>query len=209
MNPINPFKFGSVVSGEYFYDREEELLRVKQTLSGGNNKNRAFYNAASVMTIDTIQEERSITYLIDRFQRSGIQISSGVIQYLLDKVSNIPYYIQFIAHEIWQSAIMNKEEIIDEESVEQAIEQILTLKEDFYWELTNQQTAYRKKILYAISKSGERLFSQKTTKTYDLGATSSTQKALDVLIEEGIIERKKDTYYISDPVYRIFITRNL
>ena len=37
MNSVNPFKFGSVVRGEYFYDREEELLRIKQTLSGGNN----------------------------------------------------------------------------------------------------------------------------------------------------------------------------
>ena len=34
---VNPFKFGSIVSGKYFYNREEELLRIKQTLAGGNN----------------------------------------------------------------------------------------------------------------------------------------------------------------------------
>ena len=33
----NPFRFGSIVSGEHFYNRDEELLRLKQTLSGGNN----------------------------------------------------------------------------------------------------------------------------------------------------------------------------
>lgn len=33
----NPFRFGTIVSGDYFYDREEELLRLKQILSGGNN----------------------------------------------------------------------------------------------------------------------------------------------------------------------------
>lgn len=34
---MNPFKYGQIVEGEYFYDREEELLRIKSTLSGGNN----------------------------------------------------------------------------------------------------------------------------------------------------------------------------
>ena len=37
MNKSNPFKFGYIVSGDFFYNREEELLRIKQTLSGGNN----------------------------------------------------------------------------------------------------------------------------------------------------------------------------
>ena len=38
INPaINPFKFGHIVSGDFFYDREDELLRIKQTLAGGNN----------------------------------------------------------------------------------------------------------------------------------------------------------------------------
>ena len=34
---MNPFKYGKIVEGEYFYDREDELLRIKSTLSGGNN----------------------------------------------------------------------------------------------------------------------------------------------------------------------------
>ena len=37
MNKTNPFKFGNIVSGDFFYNREDELLRIKQTLAGGNN----------------------------------------------------------------------------------------------------------------------------------------------------------------------------
>ena len=33
----NPFKFGSIVSGKFFYNREEELARIKHTLADGNN----------------------------------------------------------------------------------------------------------------------------------------------------------------------------
>ncbi|MCX7025031.1 MAG: ATP-binding protein [Spirochaetes bacterium] len=34
---MNPFKYGTIVRGEYFYDRSEECKRIVSTLSGGNN----------------------------------------------------------------------------------------------------------------------------------------------------------------------------
>jgi len=34
---MNPFKYGKIVEGEFFYDRVEELKRIKDTLKGGNN----------------------------------------------------------------------------------------------------------------------------------------------------------------------------
>ena len=34
---MNPFKYGKIVSGKYFYNRKNELSRIKSTLSNGNN----------------------------------------------------------------------------------------------------------------------------------------------------------------------------
>jgi hypothetical protein len=34
---MNPFSYGTVVKGAYFYDRKEECQRIVSTLSGGNN----------------------------------------------------------------------------------------------------------------------------------------------------------------------------
>jgi AAA+ ATPase superfamily predicted ATPase len=34
---MNPFNYGTIVKGEYFYDRKEELERIVSTLIGGNN----------------------------------------------------------------------------------------------------------------------------------------------------------------------------
>jgi hypothetical protein len=173
------------------------------------NKNRAFYNAASVMTIDTIAEEKSIKYLIDRFQSSAMNISEACASYLLQRTENIPYYVQFIAFEIWQDLILRQDKSIENKHIDDAIERVLNLKSDYYWELTNRQTSYRKKVLYAISQSVEELFSKKVTKAFNLGAVSSTQKAIDVFIEDGIIERKESKYYFSDPLYKIFVIRTL
>ena len=34
---MNPFSYGSIVRGPYFYDRVPECKRIVSTLSGGNN----------------------------------------------------------------------------------------------------------------------------------------------------------------------------
>ena len=34
---MNPFSYGTIVKGDYFYDRKEECARIVDTLSGGNN----------------------------------------------------------------------------------------------------------------------------------------------------------------------------
>ena len=173
------------------------------------NKNRAFYNAASVMSIDTIAEEKSINYLVDRFNRSEMEIDILTAKYLLDRTENIPYYVQFIAFEIWQGLVLSDDKLIETRHIDEAVERVLNLKADYYWELTNKQTPYRKKVLYAISQSVEELFSKKITKAFNLGAVSSTQKAIDVFIDDGIIERKKTKYYFSDPFYKEFVINNL
>lgn len=74
-----------------------------------NNKNRAFYNAASVMSINKIDENKSIEYLMSRFELNHMMMDVNIAKHLLQSAGNIPYYIQFIASEIWQTLILNDE----------------------------------------------------------------------------------------------------
>ena len=173
-----------------------------------NNKNRAFYNAAMLMNIKTMDTEHSINFLSARFAKDNIKILRNTAQYLINNVDSIPYYIQFVAAEIWQQVINNKQEITNLH-VDKALDHIIDLKSDYYWELTNKQTNYRKKVLYAISKSVEELFSKKTTNDYNLGPVSTTQKAVKSFINEGIIERFNNQYKFSDPIYKLFLIKNL
>ncbi|MCK4921992.1 MAG: ATP-binding protein [Bacteroidales bacterium] len=174
-----------------------------------SNKNRAFYNAATVMSINTIEESKSVEYLVSRFKRSDIKIDSDAAMYLLQTVANIPYYIQYIAFEIWQYIILSDKHRVTKDNIDEAFERVLKLKSDYYWELTNKHTAYRKKVLYALSHSVSELFSKKTATDFDLGAVSSTQKAIDVFINEGIIERNQSKYEFSDPMYKRFVNSHL
>jgi AAA+ ATPase superfamily predicted ATPase len=37
MNPVSPFRFGKVVTGEYFIDREEEIIRIRNNITSKIN----------------------------------------------------------------------------------------------------------------------------------------------------------------------------
>ncbi len=174
-----------------------------------NNRNRAFYNAATVMNLNAIAESKSIEFLIDRFRESGIHMGQDTAEYLINGAQNIPYYIQFIGYEIWQSGQLSRKNQVTIRDVDDAIEQILTFKADYYWELISKQTSYRKKVLKALSQSVKEIYSKQTTLTFDLGAVSSTQKAIGVFIEDGIIEQNQPNYEFADPIFKKFVKRVL
>ncbi|GMT46326.1 MAG: ATPase [bacterium] len=173
-----------------------------------NNKNRAFYNAAMLMNIDVIDKTESVEYLLTRFSKDNIDISEETAGYIVEKAFGIPYYIQFIAAEIWQQVI-NTDRIVTKDSVDKSITNIILLKSDYYWELTGKQTNYRKKVLKALCEMPEEIFSQETAKKYNLGSASSTQKALESLLEQGIIEKVNKNHIFTDPLYSLFIKEKL
>jgi AAA+ ATPase superfamily predicted ATPase len=173
-----------------------------------NNENRAFYNAALLMNINVIDKEESVNYIISKFKQDKIEIDRSSAGYLVDKVSLIPYYIQFLAGEVWQ-AVINSNKIVTIRSIDDAVSRIINLKSDYYWELTNRQTAYRKKVLKALSEKPDEIFSAKTAEKFGLKAVSSTQRALEVLIEQGVVDKTDKKYFFTDPMYSEFIKLNL
>jgi len=175
-----------------------------------NNKNRAFYHAAMLMNIETINDADSAVYLQHRFGKFNIQIDESTAHYLIQKVASIPYYIQFVAAEIWQQQMGDPgSKSITRQQVDTAIDSILNIKADYYWELINKQTNYRKKVLFALSHAVDEIFSKSTTEKYRLGPVSTTQKALDTFIEEGMIERINNKYHFSDPIFKLFLMHHL
>lgn len=174
-----------------------------------NNKNRAFYNSADIINLPKIYVEKSIDYLQKSFNRFKVLIDNEAAAYLIEIAGNIPYYIQFLAHQIWEKTMIRNLNSIDKELIDEAMEDVLNYKDDYYWEQTNHQSIHRKKLLFAISQNATELYSDANSKKYELGAASTTQKSLEVLLNDGIIEKENQQYQYADPFYKVFIQRNL
>lgn len=171
-----------------------------------SNKNRPFYNSALTMNIGPLPYRETVEYLTNHFSDSDIMLSEENAAHLIDTAGNIPYYIQFLASVIWQDTV-NTSKIIEPELINRNADKILELKQDYYFELFDRCTSYQKKLLRALAISGHNIYSNDYARKFRLSAPSTTQKAMDSLINDGIIDKQGNHYLFNDPFFKRYILR--
>jgi hypothetical protein len=170
------------------------------------NKNRAFYNSSASMTLAPLPEKETTAFLMDRFAAGGIAMDEPAALKVIDEAAHIPYYIQFLASEIWQYCV-NRVETVNADIIAACADRVLDLKGDYYFELFDRQTAYQKKLLRALAAYAHNVFSSDYANRFRLSAASTTQRALAGLINAGIIEKSKAVYEYADPFFRKYVLR--
>ena len=170
------------------------------------SENRPFYNSADVMHLGPLPKQETIKFLVDRFSRTNISIDHETAAVLIEKAGDIPYYIQFLASEVWQESV-NSGKTISKDIIDMCAGKILDRKNDFYFELFDRQTAYQKKLLKALAISGKSVLSNEYSLRFRLSATSTTQKALAGLVKNGIIEKHGKIYNFTDPFFKWSVLR--
>jgi len=170
------------------------------------NKNRPFYNSAQTMSIGPLPYKETVEFLINRFSISDIILDESGAEYLIEKAGNIPYYIQLLASEVWQYSVRTTTTITSK-IIDTCYDKILDLKQDYYFELFDRNTAYQKKLLKALATNGHNIYSNEYAETFRLSAPSTTQKAIAGLMNNGIIEKQEDDYSFSDPFFKWYVLR--
>ena len=171
-----------------------------------HDRNKAFYNATSQMTIGVMPRNDTIAFLQTKFASSSISIHEDTANYLIDTAADIPHYIQLMASEIWQEAV-NNHSIITIGMVDASAKRILVHKSDYYMELFDRQSQSRKQLLKALTVGGKNIFSGEYIKRHRLPAVATLQRAVKELINNGIVEKTKDEYFIADPFFKLFVSQ--
>lgn len=169
------------------------------------DKNKPFYNSAITLQISTLPERETIDFITSRFADSSIRISEQQCLYILSRVENIPYYIQLLCAEIWQYMMPNLHEVTNE-IIDDCFARVVELKSDYYFERTDRLSALQKRLLVALTKSGQNIYSADYIMRNQLVGASSLQKAVAVLLDEGIIDKNGSTYSFCNPFYKQYIT---
>ena len=171
-------------------------------------KNRPFYHSAATMYLSALPEKDTIDFLQGKFGQSDISISKEMCIRIIHSVDNIPYYIQLLAAEIWQYMVPDMHEV-SEEIVDECVSRIIEMKHDYYFELFDRFSASQKRLLVALSQSGDNVFSSGYVTKYRLVGASSIQKSLSVLIESGVVEKSESVYAIGDPFFKRFVMQTV
>ncbi|MDR0414325.1 MAG: ATP-binding protein [Prevotellaceae bacterium] len=168
-----------------------------------NDKKRAFYNAASQMTIGYLPEKDTMTFLQQNFSKKGIRLDESMVRYIIAATANVPHYIQLLAAEIWQSTESNTD--ITREIVDESILQVLTLKNDYHMEMFDRQSKSKKLLLLALCAGGKNIFSEAYRRANNLPNAATLQRAVSGLTNDGVIDRMDSEYFISDPFFKLFL----
>lgn len=168
-------------------------------------RSRPFFNSAATMRISKLPLAETVDFLKRRFKKSGITLSSEAAQKIINEADGVPYYIQLLAAEIWQTVKNDNLSAVSESAISQGVDWVITLKKDYYAELYDRLSLQQKKLVAAIARNGKEIFSAAFTKKFALGSVSATQKAAIVLTEQGIIEKEGNVFHVADPFFRRFL----
>jgi AAA+ ATPase superfamily predicted ATPase len=168
-----------------------------------NNKKKAFYNSALPMAIGSLPQQDTIEFLKTKFSLSNIYLDDETAKYIISVAADIPHYIQLLASEIWQKTINNQ--TITKTIVDESAQNVLVNKGDYYMELFDHRSQNQKQLLNALTIERKNIFSTDYINKHRLSAVSTLQRSVKSLINDGIIEKKGDEYFIADPFFRLFI----
>ena len=172
-----------------------------------NSKKKAFYNSALQMAIGSLPQQDTIEFLRTKFSLSDIYIDDETSKYLISIAADIPHYIQLLASEIWQKMI-NSQTTVTKAIVDEGAQNIIALKSDYYMELFDRRSQNQKQLLKALTVERKNIFSADYINKHRLSAVSTLQRSVKALIDDGVIEKKGDEYFIADPFFRLFVEQN-
>ncbi len=168
------------------------------------DKARALYNIGKLMRLGKIPTGDSVAFVCNRFSEHGIKVTEEVARHILQATDNIPYYIQYLCSELWQQAVETRHSI-DTADVAAALERLFDIQSDYFQELFLRFSPYQRKVLQVLAQGEQAVFSRETATLHGLSSPSTTQRAVEKLLAEGVIQKEDGNYTFTDPFFRQYL----
>lgn len=170
-----------------------------------SKRSRPFYQSAKTLSLGKPPFGESIAFVNKRFSDAGITLSKASAERIVQEAANIPYYIQFLASELFQQMVDKSKKVLSEEDVQVACRNISSLKSDLYEEHFGSLSMNQRKIIHALAAEGVLRFTEAYRLRYHLPVSSSINSAVKQLLEQGHIEKQEHGYEVADPFFKLWL----
>ena len=170
------------------------------------SRNRPFYKMGKILYLQKIPRGEFLPFLNKRFSKTGYTLEKGTLQKILDVAEEYPYNVQFLCHELWNQFIHTKK--IKQEDIETALEKILAHQTPIYYSLWDHLPLHQRRLLQAIACSGgKKIYSQDFVSANKLGALSSVQTSLNLLMKKDLVDKEGEIHFIMDVFFKEWIKK--
>ncbi|MFH1618308.1 MAG: ATP-binding protein [bacterium] len=172
-----------------------------------SKKSRAFFGIGPVMHLEKIPSEYFEEYLAVNFARGGFNCSKETLRSIVSSAGGIPYYIQYLAHELWD--LRTEEKKITEADVERAVAMIAKRNTPVYQNIWENLPQTQKRLLQGLAADPEAaIFSGTFMTRYQMKSSALVKKSLSLLVSKDIIEKEAAGYVFTDHWMGVWVRQN-
>lgn len=186
----------------YVFSGSKKDMMIEMT----TKRSRAFYGIGPTMFLDKIDNSIWFDYIKAIFKKGGFYLDPGVPEQIILYTSNVPYYIQYLCHEIWD--IYSEEKRVKLDDVEKTIMSIINNNTPTYQTLWDILPATQRRVLQGLANLVEKnIFSQQFMIKYQLKSPSLIKKSVDLLVKKDILERENGNYVFTDIWFAFWVKK--
>ena len=166
-------------------------------------KNSPFYRMVRIINLDYINKNDFYIYIKNSLERNKINTTDQFINSILTFTKGHPYYTQLILQQIIirNSIDKNAQNLIFEEILDDILQIERNYLEKIWEELSRKRDQVQ--VIMAIINYKKLLYSVIDTKKINVSRT------LKILIGKGIVYRENNLYYLTDPLFELWIKENV
>lgn len=156
---------------------------------------RPFYQSTQILNIGEIERREYANFAIENFAKKNLKISEDTFNAMYDKFEGHTWYIQNLLNRLYAYG-----EEVNLESVEFAINQVVSEYSYSYVDLLNSLTASNVRLIEAIASEEcvKEIYAGEFISKYKLTGASSVSASLTKLEENEIVYKSEKGYIIYD-----------
>jgi hypothetical protein len=162
-----------------------------------------FYKFGDVIFLQKIKTEHWVPFIIGRFKATGKSINAALAERITALMENHSYFVQQLAHEVWQVT----EKKCSERDVDEAIENMLNKLSMLYQRETDQLSNAQVNFLKAVCSGETRFTTADVIQRYRLGSSANVIRVKNALEHKEVIDSMESTVQFTDPMYKIWFSK--
>lgn len=156
---------------------------------------RPFYQSTQILNVGEIERREYANFAIENFAKKNLKISEDTFNAMYDRFEGHTWYIQNLLNRLYAYG-----EEVNLESVEFAINQVVSEYSYSYVDLLNSLTASNVRLIEAIASEEcvKEIYAGEFISKYKLTGASSVSASLTKLEENEIVYKSENGYIIYD-----------
>lgn len=166
------------------------------------NKSMPFYKFGDVIFLEKIPEAYWVPFIVNGFKRKGKSISEECATMIARQMENHPYFVQQLAHTVWNSTKKKCTEKEYNESIDRLFTDHAILFQREVDGLTNPQINFLK----AVCSNVTQFSSAETLQAYKLGTSGNVNRIKESLVNKEVLDITPKRIEFIDPLFKLWFS---